>query len=84
MISYERKSDYCVERWKGQCSCSSQVLNSDNYEIIELLTTVTKDYDRIRIHGVRRVLLKQQAKALRIPLEEVFIMKGASDTESES
>ena len=60
-----------------------EVLNSGSYEVLELLTTVTKDYDRISIHGVRRVLLEQQAKALRIPLEETFITKGASDTEYE-
>ena len=61
-----------------------EVLNSGSYEVLELLTTVTKDYDRISIHGVRRVLLEQQAKALRIPLEEMFITKGASDAEYES
>jgi uncharacterized protein (TIGR00290 family) len=60
-----------------------EILNSGSYEVLELLTTVTKDYDRISIHGVRRVLLEQQAKALRIPLEEVFITKGASDAEYE-
>ena len=59
------------------------VMNSCSYEVLELLTTVTKDYDRISIHGVRRVLLEQQAKALRVPLEEMFITKGASDAEYE-
>ena len=61
-----------------------EVLNSGSYEVLELLTTVTKDYDRISIHDVRRVLLEQQAKALRIPLEEMFTVKGASDAEYES
>jgi len=61
-----------------------EVLKSGSYEALELLTTVTKDYDRISIHGVRRVLLEQQAKALRIPLEEMFITKSASDAEYES
>jgi uncharacterized protein (TIGR00290 family) len=60
-----------------------EVLNSGSYEVLELLTTVTKDYDRISIHDVRRVLLEQQAKALRIPLEEMFTVKGASDAEYE-
>jgi len=61
-----------------------EVLNSGSYEALELLTTVTKDYDRISIHGVRRVLLEQQAKTLRIPLEEMFITKSASDAEYEN
>jgi len=60
-----------------------EVLKSGSYEVLELLTTVTKDYDRISIHGVRRVLLEQQAKALRIPLEQMVITKGASDAEYE-
>jgi uncharacterized protein (TIGR00290 family) len=60
-----------------------EVLNSGSYEVLELLATVTKDYDRISIHGVRRVLLEQQVKALRIPLEEMFVTKDASDAEYE-
>jgi uncharacterized protein (TIGR00290 family) len=60
-----------------------EVLNSGSYEVLELLTTVTKDNSRISIHDVQRVLLEQQAQALRIPLEELFIPKGASDAEYE-
>jgi uncharacterized protein (TIGR00290 family) len=61
-----------------------EVLNSGSYEVLELLTTVAKDHDRISIHDVRRVLLEQQASALRIPLEELFILKGASNAEYET
>lgn len=60
-----------------------EILNSDNYEVCKLLTTVAKDHNRISIHGVRRVLLEKQAQALRIPIEELFILKGASDVEYE-
>jgi uncharacterized protein (TIGR00290 family) len=41
--------------------------------IAHLLTTVTKDYGRVSIHGVRRTLLTQQAQALGIDLVEVAI-----------
>jgi len=54
------------------------------YEIVTLLTTITRDYDRICMHGVRRSLLEQQAEALGLPLETVFISKGASNDEYES
>ncbi len=60
-----------------------EVLNSGSYEVLELLTTVTRDYDRISIHGVRRALVEQQANALGFPLEITFISKGASDAEYE-
>ena len=60
-----------------------ETLRSGRYDVQALLTTVNRDYDRISIHGVRRVLLEQQAKALGIPLEKTFISKGASDAEYE-
>jgi uncharacterized protein (TIGR00290 family) len=54
------------------------------YEISALLTTVTKDYDRISMHGVRRILLEQQANSLNYHLEQVFISKSASNEEYEA
>ena len=61
-----------------------EILNAKSYEVLELLTTVTEDYDRISIHGVRRVLLEQQARSLGFPLEKMLISKGVSDAEYES
>ena len=48
-------------------------------EIVGLLTTITKDYDRVSMHGVRKVLLGQQAEALGLPLDVVYISKDASN-----
>jgi len=61
-----------------------EVLKAKSYVVVELLTTVTQDFDRVSIHGVRRVLLEEQAAALGFPLEEMFIRKGASDAEYEN
>jgi uncharacterized protein (TIGR00290 family) len=61
-----------------------EVLKTNRYEVLELLTTLTQDYDRISIHGVRSVLLEQQARSLGFSLEKMFISKGASDAEYES
>jgi uncharacterized protein (TIGR00290 family) len=60
-----------------------QLQMTDGYEIVALLTTVTRDYDRISMHGVRTALLKQQAESLRLPLEEVYITRDASNEEYE-
>ena len=54
------------------------------YTIASLLTTLTKDYDRISIHGIRRELLEKQAKSLGLPLKEMFISKNKSNSEYES
>ncbi len=54
-----------------------------NYEIVALLTTITQDYDRISMHGVRTILLEMQAESLGIPLEKVFITKDATNEQYE-
>jgi uncharacterized protein (TIGR00290 family) len=61
-----------------------EIQKAGNYEILALLTTVTEDYDRVSMHGVRRVLLERQAESLGYPLEKVFISKNVSNGEYES
>lgn len=54
------------------------------YEIVSLITTVTEEYERISMHGVRRILLERQADSLGLPLEQVYIAKNCSNDEYES
>src|SRR4051794_26507113 len=42
-------------------------------EVVALLTTVTEEFDRISMHGVRTELLRRQAAALGHPLEMIPI-----------
>ena len=53
------------------------------YRVVALLTTVTEDYDRVSMHGVRNVLLEKQALSLNIPLEKVVITKDSPDKDYE-
>jgi len=53
------------------------------YQIAALLTVLTKDYDRTSMHGVRRILLEQQAQSLGLALEKVVISKNSSNEEYE-
>jgi uncharacterized protein (TIGR00290 family) len=48
-------------------------------EVKALLTTVTVEFDRISMHGVRRRLLHEQASSLGLPLEEVWIPSASSN-----
>ena len=50
-----------------------------NVEVAALVTTMTRDYDRISIHGVRRAVLEAQVAALGIALVEVAIPAAASN-----
>ena len=61
-----------------------EVLTNGEFEIAALLTTVTEDYDRISMHGVRRTLLERQADSLGFPLEIVPISKNSSNEEYEA
>lgn len=48
-----------------------------------LITTVTEEYERISMHGVRRSLLRRQAAATGLPLVEVGIPPGCPNDEYE-
>lgn len=57
--------------WSGgkDSALALQALRADpNIEVAGLLTSVTRDYERISVHGVRRSLLERQAERLRLPL----------------
>jgi uncharacterized protein (TIGR00290 family) len=69
---------------KDSCLALYEIQKSDKYRVAGLLTTVTRDYDRISMHGVRRELLVRQAASLDLPLREVPIPKGASNEEYEA
>jgi diphthamide synthase (EF-2-diphthine--ammonia ligase) len=57
---------------KDSCVALYEIQQSLDYRVAALLTTVTRDYDRISMHGVRRVLLEKQAASLGLPLYQVF------------
>lgn len=69
---------------KDSCVALHELRQSPGYSVAALLTTVTRDYDRISMHGVRRVLLERQAASLGLPLHEVFITKDATNREYEA
>ncbi|MGH7891176.1 MAG: hypothetical protein ACREN0_02765 [Thermodesulfobacteriota bacterium] len=60
-----------------------EILGSRNYDVASLLTTVTGEYDRFSMHGVRRSLLEMQADSLGLALEKVIIPRNASNEEYE-
>lgn len=60
--------------WSGgkDSALALQALRSDPaIEVMGLLTSITRDYDRISIHGVRRSLLEAQVDRLGLPLFEI-------------
>ena len=73
--------------WSGGKDSSlafQEVQKSKNFELVSLLTTFTKDFDRVSMHGVRKELLRIQASRIGLPVEEVWISRGAANSEYES
>lgn len=57
--------------WSGgkDCLMALQRLRADtHWQVVALLTTVNRTYDRIAMHGVRRAILEAQAESLGLPL----------------
>ena len=69
---------------KDSCLALHEVLRAPDIEVNALLTTLTRDFDRISMHGVRRELLERQAASLGLPLRQVLISKGADNVEYEA
>jgi hypothetical protein len=71
--------------WSGgkDSALSLLALHESGFEVGVLLTTVTQDYNRISIHGVRRVLLEQQAATLGVALEIALIPPHCSNDDYE-
>ena len=68
---------------KDSCLALYEIQRAQSHRVAALLTTVTRDYDRISMHGVRRVLLERQATSLGFPLHQVLISKDATNEEYE-
>ena len=72
----------CWSGGKDSALSLFEVLKS-GMDVAGLFTTVTQDYDRVSIHGVRRILLEQQAEMLGFPVEQMMLTKDASGKDYE-
>jgi len=55
-----------------------KILNDNVLNCVGLLTTLTNEYDRVTLHGVRRQLIERQALVLEMPLDIVYISSNCS------
>ena len=71
VVAWSGGKDSAMALWRLQ--------SDERFQVVGLLTTLTEDYDRIQMHGVRRVLLEAQAEALGLRLIEVWVPMHASN-----
>ena len=65
-----------ILNWSGGKDSSLtlyHVLKDKQYDIKYLVTSCSKEYDRISMHGVRVSLLKRQAELIGIPLKILYV-----------
>ncbi|HXV56803.1 MAG TPA: hypothetical protein VD704_02955, partial [Gaiellaceae bacterium] len=67
--------------WSGgkDSALALDALRRTGIEVSALLTTVTEGYERVSMHGVRRSLLRRQARAAGLPLVEIEIPQRCTD-----
>jgi uncharacterized protein (TIGR00290 family) len=64
---------FCWSGGKDSAMALHALRSAGDCRITALLTTITEEYDRISMHGVRRALLERQAESLGLPLHPVLI-----------
>ncbi|MFC1479167.1 diphthine--ammonia ligase [Planctomycetota bacterium] len=58
-----------------------ELLQDKRYDVAALLTTITREYKRVSMHGVQEELVLRQAESFEIPLEIVYIPRNATNEE---
>jgi len=72
--------------WSGgkDSALALQALSADpEFRVVGLVTAVTRQYDRISIHGVRRPLLEAQAASVGLPLHLIELEPACSNEDYE-
>ncbi len=76
-----------VVAWSGgkdSALALSRLRADTRYRVLALLTTITREYDRISVHGIRRSVLEAQSDALRLPVIEATIPRDAGNAQYEA
>lgn len=64
---------FCWSGGKDSALALYETQRAGRFAVAALLTTMADDVDRVCMHGVRRALLEQQAAALGLPLDLVYV-----------
>jgi uncharacterized protein (TIGR00290 family) len=70
-----------VMSWSGgkdSAVALHELLHGNDYEVVSLMTSVSEEFRRISHHGVREELLDEQARAIGLTLEKVYLPSGES------
>jgi uncharacterized protein (TIGR00290 family) len=77
----KEKIIFCWSGGKDSALALNRVMQDGRYEVTSMLTTCNEHFQRVSMHGVRLELLEQQAAAIGLPLEIVFVSLRSSNEE---
>ena len=72
----QRARERVVLSWSGgkdSAMALFELRRSPDYEVVALLTTVAREFERVSHHGVRVELLEQQAAAVGVSLHKLYL-----------
>jgi uncharacterized protein (TIGR00290 family) len=78
----ERVRTPVVLSWSGgkDSALALDALSADpTVQVVGLLTSVTREYERISVHGVRRSMLEAQVQRLGLPLFEIALSPNCTN-----
>ena len=79
--SMKEKVIFCWSGGKDSALALQEIRRRSDCEVVALLTTCNEHFQRISMHGVRVELLEEQARAIGLPLEKVFVSQRSSNEE---
>ena len=77
----KEKIVFCWSGGKDSALALHRLQREGRYDIVALLTTCNEHFQRVSMHGVRIELLEQQARAIGLPLEKMFVSQRSSNEE---
>lgn len=80
-------AEQVILSWSGgkdSALALAALVDDPTVDVVGLLTSVTRGYDRVSIHGVRRALLHAQAQALNLPVHEVVLEASCTNDDYEA
>lgn len=75
-----------IMNWSGgkdSALALTKAINSGKYRVQQLFTTMSEEYERITMHGVRKSLLMEQSRSIGKPLDLAYLSKNPTNAEYE-
>jgi uncharacterized protein (TIGR00290 family) len=77
----QERAAFCWSGGKDSALALYHAMRDERYDVVSLLTTCSREYERVSMHGVRIELARAQARAIGLPIETMYV--GASSTNGE-